>query len=133
MNKKYIKYFITILFGVLVSFSVFNTRGLFQATSKAEIYMDLSDGFLLPGILILGFGLLLFVANCGVFDPLSYAFGSFKQAIKKKDKKDPLYPKTYFDYKQKYVDVKVPFLSLIIIGGVFLLLSFLFNYLFYLV
>jgi len=87
MRNKYIKYIIVTVIGILISLSIFSYRNLLNANNIRDIAYILSDGFLLPGVLILGAGLLLLVSNSGMFDIFTY---SFKKCVQKSfmEKKD---------------------------------------------
>lgn len=83
MRGKYIKYLIVTVIGILLALPIFSYRNLLDANNMKDIVCILSDGFLLPGVLILGAGLLLLVSNGGMFDIFTYS-------IKKMRSKNPL-------------------------------------------
>lgn len=128
MKNKYMKYIYVFVFGILISISIFNYRDIFEASSTKDIVSILSDGFLLPGVLILGAGLLIMVSNGGVFDIFVYGFSKLR-AIKLTGDKKPATHASYYDYKIN--KEKAPFLFLLIVGSIFFLLSIIFNIAFY--
>ncbi len=128
MRNKYIKYIIVTLIGILISLSIFSYRNLFNANNIRDIAYILSDGFLLPGVLILGAGLLLLVSNGGMFDIFTYSFKKMR-AKKLYGEKRPSYYNSYYDYRTS--KEKVPFGFLVIVGGIFFALSVIFNIMFF--
>lgn len=96
-------------------------RGGFVETTTKMLLSAWCDAFFVPGVLGMGFGLLIVVSNGGAFDILAYAtrrlFGFFK--------KDPIDRKyrTYYDYKQSRKDKKRSFWYLIIVSSAYLLVA----------
>lgn len=130
MNNKYIKYIVTTIIGLLMAYAVFSYKNLFEASVMSDIMKILSDGFLLPAVVLGGLGVLFFVSNGGMFDIFIYSTGLLRETFKRKVDKDPNFPKTYFDFKQQR-DKKLAIAHFLIVGSVFLLLSVVFNILFY--
>lgn len=134
MNKKtskmIIRYSVVFLIGLLMFFMYIRSRGLFSVRDKLQLYMILSDGFVIPGFIILGIGCMLIVANAGVFDMASYTMGKIKSILRSRYDDSVNYPKTYFDYKLKYSGRKVQSLPCVLVGILFVLLSMIFNYLY---
>ncbi len=128
MKKKYIKYILTTIIGVLISLSIFSYKNLLAATNIKDIILILSDGFLLPGVLILGAGLLIVVSNGGMFDIFTYSVKKMRTSKLLGDKKSSDF-NSYFDYKKG--KEKAPFGFLVIVGGIFFTLSIIFNIMFY--
>lgn len=123
MIKKFIGNLIFFLFGLISAFITFNRRSLFSMTNEYDIYKTLSDGFFLPAVILVGFGLLVFVSNAGFFDIFAYSFRSIKEKLKKEEDKDPSFPPTYYDYKEKYSGKKLNIAKPLISGCIFLMLS----------
>lgn len=130
INKVVRRYVITFILGLIIFYFTARYRGLFSVTNKKQLYMALSDGFLLPSFMILGFGGLIIATNSGLFDICAYSVGKLKQMLTKEMYRDKKFPETFFDYKLKYEDRKVSYIYLLVVGGFYLLLSILFNYLF---
>ena len=128
MKKKYIKYLIVSVVGVLIAISIFSSRNLLDASNPKDITFILSDGFLFPGVLILGIGLLIMVSNGGVFDIFTYSFRKMR-ATKLYGKNRPDSFNSFYDYRMS--KEKAPYGFLIIVGGIFFGLSFVFNIMFY--
>ena len=94
-----------------------NSKELFEQTDLKTIYHILSDSFFVPGIVITGFGLLIFASNEGVFDGVTYAVMSFINMFKSKEERK--YSSLY-DYKQKKHAVKTK-TGFILISGLIIL------------
>jgi len=68
-----LKYGITTLVGALIVWAVIDFHGYAEAISDAERYRILSDAFTIPGITLMLCWLLVYVANEGAFEGISYA------------------------------------------------------------
>ena len=118
MNQKVvalIKYSVAILFGTGIFFLVVGLRDIYSQTSTAEIMRFLSDGFIIPGILLLCFGALVSVANLGSFNGIGYAL---KHAVLMLI---PFSKKKHQTYAQ-YLETKKPihgYYFLYIVGAIF--------------
>ena len=75
--KKYWKYLITFVVGLLMGLFVFLIKDAFSFTEKAKIVEVLIDATFVPGILMVCFGLLILSANEGTFDMLIYGTKQF--------------------------------------------------------
>ena len=125
--KKYIKYFVTVGVGLIIALWVAISNGLFSQTDIMVIYQILSDSFLVAGVLVAGFGLLLFVSNEGVFDGLRYGFKVLAQMFKRHP--TPV-KETYYDYRTAKGRNKISFGYLVICGVGFLAICILFSILY---
>lgn len=130
MNNRYIKYVVTSVVGLLMAYSVFSYKNLFGVSNASDIVMILSDGFLLPAVVIGGLGILFLASNGGMFDIFIYSAGLLKETFKRKANRDPSFPKTYFDFKQQREE-KLDVAHFLVVGSSFLLLSIIFNFIFY--
>lgn len=128
MKKKYLKYIIVSLIGIIIALSIFSSRNLLDANNMKDITYILSDGFLLPGVLILGVGILIMVSNGGVFDIFTYSLKKMRITKLHGDKKPTAF-KSFYDYRMS--KEKAPYGFLIIVGGGFFGLSVIFNIMFY--
>ncbi len=130
MKKIYIKYISTSVLGLLMAYAVFTYKNLFEALNTPDIVMILSDGFLVPAVVLGGLGVLFFVSNGGMFDIFVYSARIFRETFKRKDHRDPNFPKTYFDFKQQR-EKRLSIAHFLVVGSTFFLLSVVFNILFY--
>lgn len=129
--KKRTNYLITIILGLAIAIAILDYKNFFSLKGNLDIVMALSDCFLLPGVIIFSLGVMIFVCNDGMFDIMIYGFKSARESFRKESNRDPEFPKTFYDYREKYSKIRAPFGYLLIIGGVFILLSIIFNTLFY--
>ena len=100
-----------------MAFLVANSKDVFNQTDLKTIYHILSDSFTVPGVVITGFGLLIFASNEGVFDGITYGVMSFINMFKTRNAKK--YSSLY-DYKQKKHAVKTK-TGFILISGLIIL------------
>ena len=70
--SEYKTYVITVLVGLAVSVYICFSRNIFGAETVADVITILSDAFFVPGILFLCLGLILYAANEGIFNAVSY-------------------------------------------------------------
>ena len=68
-----LKYGITIFVGALMAYAVIELHGYATAATAAERYMILSNAFTIPGVILIMCWALVFVANEGAFEGISYA------------------------------------------------------------
>ena len=84
------KYLITLGIGFVIAFLVANYKDVFAQTELSKIFHILTDSFCVPGVLITGIGALIFVANEGAFDGVTYAVTSFLDIFRKEKKNKTL-------------------------------------------
>lgn len=118
--KKFKKYLITLIIGLLISFWVAYTQGIFEQTDLKSILHILTDSFFVSGVLVTGMGGLIFVSNEGSFDGITFAMKSFLSMFKRDKKK--VY-RSYYDYKQSKKDRDRSFGYMLICGLVFMAMS----------
>lgn len=111
------KYLITILIGLVFAFLIAYTRGVFEQETKKDVFHVLCDSLFIPGVLLAGFGGLIFVSNEGAFDGLTFALSSFFKMFSAKGHERP---KSYKDYKDEKGKKKTP-MAYILLSGLFLL------------
>ncbi len=118
MNKKVvtlIKYSLASAFAIGIFFLVVGLRNIYAETSIVEIMRFLSDGFVIPGVLLLCFGVIVAVANMGSFNGIGYALKHAVQML------IPFTKKKHQTYAQ-YVESKKPihgYAFLFIVGAIF--------------
>lgn len=115
--KKIIKYAVVILFGLVIGFLIANSKDVFEAETKKEVFHILSDSFFVPGIIITGIGLLIYASDEGVFDGIVYGVQSFINMFRSKYEKKY---NSYFEYKQQKHATKTK-IGFILISGLFIL------------
>lgn len=117
MNKKAVKYLITLLAGFLTAGLVAYSKDIFSQTDPLKIFHILTDSFCVPGVVITGIGSLVFVSNEGGFDAISYGLTSFFDIFRKERKNKY---RTFYDYKQEKAQKQTPCGFILICGFVFL-------------
>lgn len=121
--KKVLKYLIPFFVCAIAVILILASRGAF-AKSGRPLMTDLCDAFFVPGIIMAGFGLLIFATNGGAFDMLAFGvrklFDLFKKDLTK------VKYRTFYDYREAQKEKKRSFLNLVIVGVGFLLASMVF-------
>ncbi len=67
-------YGITFISSLVAVFIVMIILGVFATKDRLEIYNDISDSFMVVGVMLSGYGALVLVSNGGAFDMLAYGF-----------------------------------------------------------
>lgn len=127
--KKYIKYLITTLIGLIFIVIVILAKGIFSQQNAKDVMHILTDATFASGALIFCFGILVVASNGGTFDMLSYGMISFISMFKKDVNKRKY--KTFYDYRQTKQASPKPYLYLIIVGAGYILISLIFLLLYY--
>ncbi len=123
--KSFWKYFITLFVGFLGAFGVMTSKDLFSQTDPCTIFHILCDSFFVVGVVLTGFGLLVFCSNEGTFDMMIYGVRSFLDLFRKNaTKKFP----TFYDYKTSREDKKLKFGFMLICGLFFIAISLVMYY-----
>lgn len=125
-----IKYLAAIAFCGLMILIYVSSRDL-VAASRLEKYRIWCDAFTIPGLLLIFTGLLVWVANQGALDGISYALkGMFRVFIPGAGLRQNL--ENYHDYLQRKKERRVKgYGFLFLTGGASLLVALVFLYLFY--
>ena len=101
-----------VLFGYIMKVWNFSTT--------KELFAKLSDTFLIPGILLLAYGIIRFASNHGFFDGFGYSKDLFKRLYSRDilEKKED-----YYEYKERKALKQHECKPYILIGGFLLVLS----------
>ena len=120
------RYLIASAIGIAIAVGVFIARGGFEYTETVHVLQAFCDACFVPGILLMGFGALLFCADDGLFDMLNY--GVMKVInLTRSEKRRNAFPKTFYDFrKMKSENRNGGFGYLLIVGGVFMALAVMF-------
>lgn len=92
------KCLIAVLLGLAVSVAILLGEDAFNADSQQAWLRALCDAFFVPGVILCGFGLLLFVANDGFFDMINYGVLKVLKLVQREEKR-AAFPKTFYEYK----------------------------------
>lgn len=128
--KKYTRYLITFLVGVVIAALVCLYKDLFHTEDTAQIVSILSDACFTSGVLIGASGMLVLISNEGNFDTLGYGVKIIKNMWKKPEERK--IEKNLFEYKMAKNDKKrISTVHLIVIGAVYFLLAAVYTIIFY--
>lgn len=115
--------------GLIVAVAMMWGRGLFEGGhTMQQIMVILSDSFFVPGTILLGVGLLMWVAGEGMFDMLGFGVKLIFDVAFKHEWE------SFYDYKLRKAEkprLKVGFMTLVGLG--YLLVGVLFTGLYYMV
>lgn len=128
--KKLIPYAMTALIGLAIAVPIALYRGL-GATAIAAINAScLSDGFFVAGLLLTGFGALIWISTTGFFDIFSYAGRSLLVLFSPLRKPKEL--EHFYDYKLKKDEKRGQAKPhMLLVGVAYILLSFVCLFLYY--
>lgn len=127
MSKGWIKYAVTTAIGLLIAFMVLQARDLWTEDNVKEKIEIFCDALFVSGILLTGFGGLMFCSSKGAFDGISYLFHIFfvgHNWSKTKFKERQTYGE-YVEEKNAKRENRVNTSFVLIVGAVFLLASIL--------
>ena len=125
MKKQILEYSIAAGVCLILGFIICLLEGIFSFTEAFRVYATLCDAFFIPGIFCLGLGIILFVANNGVFEMLAYGVMRFISLFKRNPRNNKY--ETFYDYHVAMAEKpKADFVFLLIVGGGFILISLLF-------
>lgn len=114
------KFWISFIVCSICTFLIAWARGIFVQAAPIHVFRILSDSFLVVGILAVCIALLLFVSNEGTFDMIVYGLRTFWSFFRKGMSRQF---DTFYDYRVARQEKKIPFLFLLICGGIFFLMS----------
>ena len=115
---------ITIAVAILLGGLTAYIKGLFVADSMQKVMSAMSDVCFVPGVLILGVGLIIWVTNNGFFDGVKYSFKNMKRLGSQKQYEENM--ESFLDYKERMSKAKLPCGFLLIIGGALCILAIFF-------
>ncbi len=110
--------------GLLISVSVL-VMNSFWTVGKPDIFRLLSDACIVSAALVGGVGVLVFAANGGLFDMLSYGFRQFIDHFRPSARNE--HYRSFYDYKQAKGERRRPTAHMMIAGIIFFLLSLVFS------
>ncbi len=120
-RKKALPYLVTTAVGLVGFVLVLCIKQVWTQTDAQAILHILIDAFFVPGVLIAGVGLLVFSANQGTFDMLSYAFVKLFDLFRR-DVLSGRY-KNFVEYRESKEDRVHGVAYLLIVGLAFIAVS----------
>lgn len=114
-DNRFIKWLKPIIAAVVILVIYALSFGLFGAGDMEELFKDLSDCFVITGIILSGVGAISWAGTEGTFDMLAYGcktfLGLFSASYSKK------LPKSFYDYKQERTEISRPWLKRTLVVG----------------
>ena len=127
-----IKCGITAVVGVGMVFLVLNLHGFSALSNQSEQFRLLADAFTIPGVIMIMVGLLIAVANGGIFNGVSYVVGFAVKMLVPGAGKDHERYGDYVERKQAKGKVR-GYGFLFLVGIVFVLIAAVFTVMFYVI
>ena len=121
--KKMMEYIVTICIATTITLCVLTIQETWQHTGQLLIG-ELSDAFFVSGVMLTCFGLLMWSANHGAFDMLSYGIMKLFDLLKK-DLTKVKY-RTFYDYREAQKGKKRSFSVSLVVGVCFIVIAFVF-------
>lgn len=121
MKGTILRYSITTGICLIGAFLIMIFKDIFHQTEAKTVYHILTDSFFVSGVIMTGYGLLVFASNEGTFDMLKYALRRMFFWFKR----NPIDEKyrTFYDYRMAQREKTSSFGYLIIVGIVFILIG----------
>ena len=123
--REYKEYAITTAVGLAIAVIMTLSRGIFQEDEIDMIITIISDAFFIPGVLLIGVGLIVYASNEGLFLSLSYGFKAIGRTITAK-KDEQLMDEKYHEYYTRQMQKKSKCKHFLIVGGAFVVMSLVF-------
>ena len=118
-------YFITAATGLAVSIWTCISRNIFAAETKAQVFTILCDAFFVPGVLLLCVGLLMYAANEGIFNAISYGMKILGRSFRgKKDEK--IIDEEFHEYHARVSQKKMKIKHFLLVGVIYFVISIIF-------
>lgn len=114
-DNRFIKWLKPIIAAVVIIVLCTFALELYSAEDSEELFKDLSDCFVITGIVLSGVGAISWAGTEGAFDMLAYGcktfLGLFSTSYQKK------LPRSFYDYKQQRVEMNRPWLKYTLVVG----------------
>ena len=123
------RYLASLAAGLVIGIALFLGRGGLAVESDGEIYRLLCDAAFVPAAMLLCLGLIVFVADDGVFDMFGFAIMRTTAIFRSPEIRAAL-PKTYYDYHVMKHQKRADSRYLLAAGATLLALAFVFLLLF---
>ncbi|MBO4297445.1 MAG: DUF3899 domain-containing protein [Clostridia bacterium] len=119
------RYLVSLAAGLALGALLFLDRGGLAAQGDSETYRLLCDAAFVPAAMLLCLGLIVFVADDGVFDMFGFAFMRATAVFRSPEMRAAM-PKTYYDYHCLKHQKKADCRFLLAAGASLLALAFVF-------
>ena len=125
-NKRYV---IPSMIGLVVAIGICFANDIFALETSAEVFTVLSNAFAIPGFVIFGIGILLWVTNEGLFNGISYGLKTVGRSFTAR-KGEKIKDEEFYEYNARQKSKCHTFQHLLIVGGAFILVSVVFAFLY---
>ena len=125
-NKRYV---IPSVIAVIVAVAICIKSNIFALETSAEVFTVLSNACAIPGFVMFGIGILIWVADEGLFNGISYGLKTVGRSLSAR-KGEKIKDEEFYEYNARQRAKNHEFKHLLIIGGVFVVLSIVFAFLY---
>lgn len=125
-NKRYV---IPSVIGLVVALGICIANDIFALETSTEIFTVLSNAFAIPGFVMFGIGIMVWVTNEGIFNGISYGMKMAGRSFSAR-KGEKIKDEEFYEYNARQNEKYHEFKHLLIVGGVFIVLSILFAFLY---
>ena len=122
-NKRYL---IAIAAELVMAVIVGVVREIWKAEGVAGVLADLSDAFFVPGIVMLGIGVLIFAVNQGIFNGVAFGFKTIGRTLFA-SKNEKILEESFYEYNTRMKEKKIEYKYLLLVGAVFAVIGILFS------
>ena len=119
------RYLVSLAAGLALAASLFLGRGGLAAADDIEAYRLLCDAAFVPAAALISLGLIVFVADDGLFDIFGYTIMRATAVFHSREAREAM-PKTYYDYHVMKHTRKADARFLLAAGATWLALAFVF-------
>lgn len=116
-------FLITLGIGALLSLGFLFLLGAFSQAETYQTYRAFHNSFFVSGVLLIGIGLLIVSANAGTFTMLGYSVSLWGKLLRKDLSAES---RSYYDYRERRLANKKPFVHFLAAGGLFILVAIVF-------
>ena len=121
-NKRYV---IPSVIALIVAIVICIKSDIFALETSAEVFTVLSNACAIPGGVLFGIGIILWVTDEGLFNGISYGMKTVGRSLTaRKDEK--IKDEEFYEYNARQKEKNHEFKHLLIVGGVFVILSIIF-------
>lgn len=118
-NKRYV---ITAGIGLVAAVLICLMRDVLSVESMTEALVILSDAFFIPGILFIGIGVLMAVANEGLFNGMIFGLKTLGRSFTAR-KGEKIREEDFYEYNARVNKKKSKVSHLFVIGAIFIAIS----------
>ncbi len=125
-NKQYV---IPSVIGLVVAVAICIMNDIFALETSAEVFTILSNAFAIPGFVMFGIGIMVWVMNEGLFNGISYGMKTVGRSLSAR-KGEKIKDEEFYEYNARQKAKHHKFKHLLIVGGVFVVISIVFAFLY---